>query len=644
MRSRVAHWLFVGFALLAIVSQPQISVAKSGPSASVTISGFDVATKSATKHVVTLTGRFTNTGDTALTAGSITLASSHPIYTRSELDQILANPQSVDGITQTSYQVSLGRIEAGASRNWKLRFAGESIVGSTASGVYAFGAIANTSQLTTSTYITTPWFYGSSTLAPTKVAIAIPLTTTNNHIAMKPLRDLAADREALARLTELVSVKQFKSVNWMIDPTLKPWLKDLSPTDLSDPAKMFTTRLSRILDHSVLTPFGHANLAGLASSNQGGEISSLIDFGNNIWPGHRTIYASPSGTLSKTTLKELMLNGVTPMVSNAFSAGNSQVTSNAHGTIRGNDAVIFDQAASNCLIKNGLTSTVLAQRLCLQSQLGMMTAESPGVSRTVVVLAPAQWALSSKQLSALLTSFEKKKWVSLVSLSQVLASNELTEINISENVAQKPMSPRTLKAASGLKHEVSVVGSMVTNPEWRRAATPARFIGYSDLWVRSAQAHAYLNGQRQSVKSIARNVTIQTSSRITIASTHAEIPITVANTSAHDVRIRVTLQSDTPGKFTANPSQLVNVPVGKRITVSIPITLAGTGVINATVELLAPNGQPIGAHYDVRISSTAYQKVASTLVRIAFAILLLLAVSNFIKRRRKPRTESPSTS
>jgi hypothetical protein len=62
------------------------------------------------------------------------------------------------------------------------------------------------------------------------------------------------------------------------------------------------------------------------------------------------------------------------------------------------------------------------------------------------------------------------------------------------------------------------------------------------------------------------------------------------------------------------------------------------------VEILAPNGHPVGAHFDVRISSTAYQKVASILVRIAFAILLLLALSNFIKRRKKSKPENSNNS
>ena len=644
MRSRVSRWLFIGFSLLATVGQTTISHAVTGENASVKISGLDVATKSAAKHVVTLTGRFTNTGQTALTNTSVTLATSGPIYTRSQLGDVMANPQSVNGIVQSTIKVTLGTVAAGESRTWKLRFSGESVLGSSASGVYSFGAIANTAQLTTTDYITTPWFYQNARIAPTQLAIAVPLTTTNNHIATKTVQDVASDRLKLNRLNELVSAKQWKTVSWMVDPALRQWLKDLSPTELSDSATNFTTRLVKVLDTAVLTPFGHANLAGLATSDENSEIANLLDYGNSIWPDRQTLYASPAGNLSTTTMNQLILNNVTPMVSNEFSTGNSRVTSNAHSSLRGHDVVVFDQAASDCLANSVIANNSFAQRMCLTSEIGMMTAESPAVSRTVVVLAPTQWSIDTHRLGALIASLQGKNWVTLTSLPKVLTSEQRSTLSLPSGAGQKPMSPRTLRLAKTLGHDIKVTASMVTDPQWKASVTPARLLGYSDLWTTSSHAHAYLTGQLQSVRSIVRNVTIQTSSRITIPATNAEIPITVANASTHDVRIRVTLGSDTPGKFTAKPSSLVSVPVGKRVTVSVPITLAGTGVINASVELLAPNGHPVGANYDVRISSTAYQKVAGTLVRVAFGILLLLAVSNFVRRRRKTSDESATES
>jgi len=644
MRSRVSRWLIVGLALLVTSGLPPMSQAATAPSAAVKISGFDIVPKSTAKHVVTLSGSFTNTGQTTISEASVMLATSGPIYTRSELGDVLANRQSVSGKAQPGYRVTLGSVKSGESRAWKLRFTLETVLGRDASGVYAFGAIVTTQELTTSTYITAPWFDSSSRVTPTKVALAVPLTTTNRHVEARVVHGSATDSLALSRLTNLVSAKHANSVSWMVDPALKPWFKDLSQTELGASARQFTTHLSKILSRSMLTPFGHANLAGLATSNEDSEIVNLIEYGNNIWSDRRILYSSPDGTMSSTTMKQLILNSVTPMVSNAFSTGNPRVTSNAHSSIRGQDVLVFDEAASSCLATTVTSKNAFVQRMCLASELGMMTAESPAVSRTVVVLAPTQWDISSKRLDALIASLQDKNWVSITSLTKVLSSSDRTTTNLSDNSTQKPMSPNTLRLAKVLHHEIKVTESMVTDPHWRSSVSPAQLLGYSDLWLTTSQAHAYLNGQIQSVKSIAKNVTIQTSSRITIASTRSEIPITVVNAGRHDVKIRVTLQSDTPGKFTAQPSPLFGVPIGKRVTVSVPITVAGTGVINASVELLTPDGHPVGEHYEVRISSTAYQKVASALVRAAFGILLLLALSNFVRRRKKPDVESSTTS
>ena len=628
------------FLMFFIVGEPQVSKAVESPAATSTIMGLVVKAKSANEHVVTLTGNFNNPSQTAITNATITLATTGPIYTRSELGYILENSHAVNGTMQPTVKAVLGDVPAGKTRTWKLRFIGETVLGTSASGVYAFGTIATSDQVTTSSYVTTPWFYGNAQLKPTKVALAIPLTVPNRHIAAKPSSNIAQDKVELRRLSELVATTSRDSISWMIDPALKQWLKDLAPTELGPAASQLSRRLATLAGHSDLTPFGHANLAGLANSNQGAEVSSLMHYGNSIWPGHRTLYASPSGTLSTPTMDQLVLNNVTPAVSNTFLLGNARITTQAHGNLDGHDVVIFDDAASGCMTKQVNSESSFAQALCLASEIGMMTAESPAVSRTVAVLAPTQWSISQEHLDELLSRLRGNQWVSLISMSKVLTSTPQTQVNIPATAAQKPMSPRRLRAAKSLRTKAEAIGSMVTDAKWAATLSPAHYFAYSDLWATTEQATTYLNQQTLSLEAIPNAVKIQTSSRITIATTEAEIPITIANSSTHDVRIRVMLTSDTPSKFTSKPSQLVRVPVSKRVTVSVPVSLAGTGVINARVELLAPNGGSIGSHYDVRISSTAYQKVASTLVKLAFGILMLLAVSNFIRRRKSGKVES----
>jgi len=627
--------------VISLMCLPQASRAEISPKVQLSITGLEVSIESAHKHVVTLMGTVTNHSETSITNAAVSLMTSGAIYTRSQLAEVLAGPQSVRGTAHSEIRMPLGALGRGKSAGWKLRFVGENILGLSAIGVYPIGAAFASNQVSTNTYVTVPWFYSANKLAPTKVSFVVPLTTVNSHIANEPIKKLEHDQTELTRLSTLVKAKNSNDLSWLIDPALQPWLAELATTELASQANALSAQIAKLAPQSMTTPFGHANLAGLATSHQSAEIARITDYGNSLSASRGTTYAAPRGTLTNTTFKELARNNITPIVSNEFSTGNAHVTTSGFANYRNHGVIVYDRAASGCLANQVTANTAFKQSMCLASEIGMITAESPAVSRTVVVLAPNQWAVTEKPLAKIVSNLQHKQWVSLIPLSKVMASNTSQTLTV-PNYRQQPMSPRTLRLARAVKHNIKIVGSMVVDPNWKKAVAPTSLLGYSDLWLTTSQAHAFLMSQLRSIQSISHSVSIQTSSRITIASTHADIPITVANASNQDVRISVTIASNTPGKFTAKPSGLVTVPVGKRVTVSVPISVAGTGVIDAKVELIAPNGLATGPHFDIRISSTAYQKVASTLVRLAFGILLALAVSNFIRRRRTDKRKDLS--
>ena len=67
------------------------------------------------------------------------------------------------------------------------------------------------------------------------------------------------------------------------------------------------------------------------------------------------------------------------------------------------------------------------------------------------------------------------------------------------------------------------------------------------------------------------------------------------------------------------------------------ISLIGAGIVTVQAQLIAPNGERFGAGKEIQISSAAYSQFARTLVLGAFGLLLALALSNFIKRRKESR-------
>jgi hypothetical protein len=133
-------------------------------------------------------------------------------------------------------------------------------------------------------------------------------------------------------------------------------------------------------------------------------------------------------------------------------------------------------------------------------------------------------------------------------------------------------------------------------------------------------------------------VSIQASGRITTPEVNSEIPITIVNESDRSVSVSIDLTSAATSRFSAEPTGIIQVDSGQRITVPVEISLVGAGVVDVQAQLIAPNGERFGEVENIQISSAAYSQFARTLVWGAFGLLVLLALSNFVKRRREKRS------
>jgi hypothetical protein len=165
----------------------------------------------------------------------------------------------------------------------------------------------------------------------------------------------------------------------------------------------------------------------------------------------------------------------------------------------------------------------------------------------------------------------------------------------------------------------------------------SRILGFSELWGTSANATKYLSENLALIDSFLNSISIQGSSRITTPEESSEIPITIVNESERAVSVKIDLTSTATSRFSAIPTELIQVDSGQRITVPVAITLIGAGVVDVQAQLVAPNGERFGEVKKMQISSAAYSQFARTLVWGAFGLLVLLALSNFVKRRKDQR-------
>ena len=594
-------------------------------------------------HVVNLKGTFTNTTGGAISKLELNLVSTPAIKSRGELGKLIADPTSANNITPSGTSAILRNIAPGVSKNWQITFRGEAILGDDASGVYGVGVKPDLSVDSESTVVTTPWFFNSD-IKPTNVALAIPLTTLNSHLANSALTNQEKDLAEAQRLTNLISNQDASKVSWLQDSALLSWLDQLEADADSDiPAKL-RIALTGLAPTTSMLPFGHTDLTALVRANQQDDLFDAISLTRSI-AGERLVFYTPiQGIADRKTISLLNEQGIKTIVSNEFLRGNARESTSAAATSASNPVLVHDLAASSCLVRADESDAAFFETVtCIKSEIGMITAESPQKSRSIIVLAPADWKISSERLSLLTAELSDHNWMQLVPLD-LIATLEPTDNFISASAqSQNPLPREMIRKANELRGGTVILSSLFVDPGLATGFDASRILGFSDLWQSNLDASNYLSENLALLNGYLNSVSILASSRITTPEEEAEIPITIVNNSDRAVSVSIDLTSTAASRFSAEPSDLIQVESGQRITVPVAITLVGAGVVDVRAQLIAPNGERFGEVEKIQISSAAYSQFARTLVWGAFGLLVLLALSNFVKRRKDKRSiETPA--
>jgi hypothetical protein len=593
-------------------------------------------------HVVFLRGTFTNTSSQAISKLELNLVSTPAIKTRGELSELIADPTSANSLIPSDTSAVLRNIAPGVTKNWQITFRGEEILGETASGVYGFGVQPDLPAASEATVITTPWFFNSD-IKPTNVALVIPLTTLNTHLANDEVTDRKKDLAEAKRLTNLISNQDPSKVSWLQDSALLPWIDQLELDTDSDSPEKLRTAISGLSPTTAVLPFGHTDLTALVRANQQDDLADAINQTRQLSGDRQIFYAPAKGIADRQTVSLLNQQGIRSIVSNEFLRGNERETTAAVTTSASNPVLVHDLGASSCLTSADKDDANFFRAVtCIKSEIGMMTAESPQNSRNVIVLVPTKWKLSNERLSALVSVLSDHSWMQLATLDLVAATEPTNNYVASQSADPRDFSRALLRQAQNLKVNTESVSALYDDQELAAGFTAARILGYSDLWPSNARATEYLTENIALLNEYLGAVSIQASGRITTPEESSEIPITIVNESDRAVSVSIDLTSTATSRFSAEPTGVIQVDRGQRITVPVAITLVGAGVVDVQAQLIAPNGERFGEVENIQISSAAYSQFARTLVWGAFGLLVLLALSNFVKRRKEKRSSDPS--
>lgn len=611
---------------------------------SVNITGMNISAISdsggtlSNKHVVFLKGTFTNTSSQDISEIELNLVSTPAIKSRGELAELIADPTSANSLKPSSTSAVLRNIAPGATKNWQITFRGEDVLGDNASGVYGFGVQPDLPATSKATVITTPWFYNSD-IKPTNVALVIPLTTLNTHLANDDVTDRKKDLAEAKRLTNLISNQDPSKVSWLQDSALNNWVEQLELETDSDVPNKLKTVIAGLAASTAVMPFGHTDLTALVRANQQDDLADAINQTRQL-SGERPIFYVPAkGIADRQTVSLLNQQGIRSIISNEYLRGDERETTAAVANSASNPVLVHDLGASSCLSSADKDdANFFAAVTCIKSEIGMMTAESPQNSRTVLVVTPVKWKISNERLSALISILSDHNWMQLTTLDLVAAATPTDSYVASQSADPRDFSRALLRQAQNLKVNTESVSSLYDDQELAAGFAAARILGYSDLWSSNARATEYLTENNSLLNDYLNAVSIQASSRITTPEESSEIPITIVNESDRAVSVSIDLTSSATSRFTAEPTGVIQVDSGQRITVPVAITLVGAGVVDVQAQLIAPNGERFGEVENIQISSAAYSQFARTLVWGAFGLLVLLALSNFVKRRRDKRS------
>lgn len=590
------------------------------------------------KHVVFLKGTFTNTSSQTISELELNLVSTPEIKSRGELAELIDDPTIAENLKPSDTSAVLRNIAPGATKNWQITFRGEDVLGDSASGVYGFGVQPDLPATSKATVITTPWFYNSD-IKPTNVALVIPLTTLNTHLANNEVTDRKKDLAEAKRLTNLISNQDPSKVSWLQDAALNTWVEQLALDTDSDTPNKLRTAISGLAPTTAMLPFGHTDLTALVRANQQGDLADAVSQTRQLSGERQIFYVPAKGIADRQTVSLLNQQGIRSIVSNEYLRGDERETTAAVSNSASNPVLVHDLGASNCLgSADKDDANFFAAVTCIKSEIGMMTAESPQNSRNVLVVTPAKWKISSERLSALISILSDHNWMQLTTLDLVAAATPSDSYVASQSADPRDFSRAVLRQAQNLKVNTESVSSLYDDQELAAGFTAARILGYSDLWSSNARAAEYLTENNSLLNDYLSAVSIQASSRITTPEESSEIPITIVNESDSAVSVSIDLTSSATSRFTAEPTGVIQVDSGQRITVPVAITLVGAGVVDVQAQLIAPNGERFGEVENIQISSAAYSQFARTLVWGAFGLLVLLALSNFVKRRRDKRS------
>jgi hypothetical protein len=407
-------------------------------------------------------------------------------------------------------------------------------------------------------------------------------------------------------------------------------------------------------------PYGNADLTALVRAGGGARADGPVAKGRNLLTNG--LGTAPDGSLAwpvdgavdGALLQALEQTGsdVVVLEPRHLPAPSDGVTQNATVDLGGGPepqrALVGDPALSGALTdpRSAGAPVEWAQRVLAETAVTWLERPNSSEPRGILLAPPQDWRPSGAFFRSLVRGLGAAPWLRLQPASALAAQvpqgpaegeRRLATVTASDVAAG--LSRTYLNSVERTRAELESFARAVGNdfsPADGSSFERDLLVAESSDW-RPASARArgrgFVRAVGQGIKAVYRHVTVITTP-VTLTARSGKIPVTVANGSAE--RVTVVLRLTSPKVDLPGASEPFVLEPGRRTTQLLQVGTRATGTFPIQVDVLTPDGEARIAGGDVRLTSTAFNRVALALTGGAAGLLLLWWRFG---RRRRPGTE-----
>jgi hypothetical protein len=695
----------LGPAVAAAAAVRTTATSAARPPAAVTITSVS-PTYARPGEKIRVSGILRNTSTAPVRGVTVQLrSSSQAITDRDDLDNYASGSGPTDVLEPGALTRIAGPVPPGASVPWSAVLPVNDVHMSVF-GVYPLAAEAATSTVTlgTSRTFLPFWPTGQGAVQPHEnISWIWPLIDVPSQGPCPGLLDnnLAASLSSGGRLADLLSAgssaagRQAK-LTWVVDPALLgsvqamagpgPYLTGGSAVcapatshAASAPAAQWLSRLRSAVagQPTVATPYADVDIAALVKQNLDGDVHRAFTDGRSLASGIlkqnltpapaaagapsaaalTTALAWPADGLANYPMLETLaaVDGIKTVVLSSAAMPPQETLSYTPSAVsttpdgEGGDMRVLLADSTLTQILGSVTAqsdpagaSFAAQQMFL-AQTAMIAAETPHLSRAIVVAPPRRWDPPAGLASGVLAETASAPWLTPVSAGTLAADQNAT----GQVARQAPTvigpnltSGSLLRGAAAADQRAALVQSLRVTPAPRLTQSVAAI--ESSAWRGSAagqqQARAMLSRVLNYLNNQASQVTIVEPGRDTLGGQTGPIPISIDNKLKYAVRVKVrfTVSQDRGGDFAVlSRPGLITVPPETIITKKVKVKASSIGSTTVSLRLLAPDGQPLPAPpVNMTVQSTQLGTVTLVVLAAALAVFMIASASRAIRRGR----------